>query len=118
GREVGRVLCQEGARVVLVAQNMTRLEAAARYVRGDGDQRTAHLISADLNLLGEIERVVDIAGERLGGVGFFIHSAARNTQGSLFALSDEQLDEAWQTKTRSCLRLVRALRQPMKERGG
>jgi NAD(P)-dependent dehydrogenase (short-subunit alcohol dehydrogenase family) len=118
GREVARTLCQESARVVLVAQNMARLEAAERYVSGDGDQRTAHLISADLNLLGEIERVVEFARDRLGGVDFFIHSAARNTQGSLFTLSDEQLDEAWQTKTRSCLRLVRALRQPMKERGG
>jgi NAD(P)-dependent dehydrogenase (short-subunit alcohol dehydrogenase family) len=118
GREVARTLCQEGARVVLVAQNTARLEAAERYVRGEDGQRTTHVISADLNLLGEIERVVDFARGRLGGVDFLVHSAARNTQGSFFALSDEQLDEAWQTKTRSCLRLVRALRRPMKERGG
>jgi NAD(P)-dependent dehydrogenase (short-subunit alcohol dehydrogenase family) len=118
GREVAHMLCREGARVVLVAQNAERLEAAARYARGDGAQRTAYTLSADLNLLGEIERVVAFSLARLGGVDFFIHSAARNTQGSLFALNDEQLDEVWQTKTRSCLRLVRALRQPMKERGG
>ena len=43
GREVARTLCQEGARVVLVAQNASRLEAAERYVRGDGAQRSAIL---------------------------------------------------------------------------
>src|SRR5262245_25801360 len=104
GREVARALCQEGARVVLVAQNAERLEAAARYVRGEGAQKAAFPLSANLNLLGEIERSVAFARERLGGVDFFVHSAARNTQGSLFALTDEQLDEAWQTKIRSCLR--------------
>lgn len=118
GREVARMLCQEGARVVLVAQDTGRLEAAARYARGEDAHRTAHILSADLSLLGDTERVVAYSLERLGGVDFFVHSAARNTPGSLFALSDEQLDEAWRTKTRSCLRLVRALRQPMKERGG
>jgi NAD(P)-dependent dehydrogenase (short-subunit alcohol dehydrogenase family) len=118
GREVARTLCQEGARVVLVGQNTNRLEAAERYVRGASAQRTVHALSADLSLLGEIERVVAFSLERLGGVDFFIHSAARNTPGSLFALNDEQLDQAWQTKTRSCLRLVRVLRQPMKARGG
>ncbi len=118
GREVARVLCHEGARVLLVARDGNRLEAAERYVRGEGAQRTTYTVSADLGLMGEVERVVAYARDRLGGVDFLVHSAARNTQGSLFALSDEQLDEAWQTKARSCLRLVRALRQPMKERGG
>jgi NAD(P)-dependent dehydrogenase (short-subunit alcohol dehydrogenase family) len=118
GREVARALCQEGAKVALVAQNSSRLEAAQRYALGDGGRRIAHIRSADLTLLGEVERVVSFALDRLGNVDFFIHSAARNTQRSLFALSDEQMDEAWQTKVRSCLRLVRSLRQPMRERGG
>jgi NAD(P)-dependent dehydrogenase (short-subunit alcohol dehydrogenase family) len=119
GREIARALHQEGARVVLVAQTASHLEAAAQYVRGAAPARDAtHALDADLSLLGEVERVVAFSLERLGHVDFLIHSAARNTQGKLFALSDEQLDEAWQTKVRSCLRLVRALRQPMKERGG
>jgi 3-oxoacyl-[acyl-carrier protein] reductase/bacilysin biosynthesis oxidoreductase BacG len=124
GREVARTLAQEGARVVLVAQNVNRLEAAERYVRGGSAAHAVHAVhavhalSADLSLLGEIERVVAFSLERLGAVDFFVHSAARNTAGSLFALSDEQIDEAWRTKIRSCLRLVRALRQPMREGGG
>jgi NAD(P)-dependent dehydrogenase (short-subunit alcohol dehydrogenase family) len=118
GREVARVLCQEGARVLLVAQSGDRLEAAERYVRGEGAQRVVYTLSADLGLMGDVERVVAAALDQLGGVDFLIHSAARNTPGSFFALSDDQLDEAWQTKARSCLRLVRALRQPMRDRGG
>jgi NAD(P)-dependent dehydrogenase (short-subunit alcohol dehydrogenase family) len=119
GREIARALHREGASVALVAQDSGRLEAAERYVRGEARTRgDTHVLAADLRLLGEVERVVAFSLERLGGVDFLIHSAARNMQGGVSALSDEQLDEAWQTKVRSCLRLVRALRQPMKERGG
>lgn len=117
GREIARALHGEGVVVMLVGQHRARLDQAARDLRGTGDQAALHTIVADLSLLGEVERVVNEAIQRMGHVDILVNSAARSKYEGFFSMSDADIQEAWQVKGLGYVRLVRAVGPHMMQRG-
>jgi NAD(P)-dependent dehydrogenase (short-subunit alcohol dehydrogenase family) len=117
GREIARALHGEGVVVMLVGQHRARLDQTARDLRGAGDQAALHTIVADLSLLGEVERVVNEAIQRMGHVDILVNSAARSKYEGFFSMSDADIQDAWQVKGLGYVRLVRAVGPHMMQRG-
>ena len=118
GREIARSLHNEGVAVTLVGQTRARLDQTIRDLRGGNtDGPALHAVVADLSLLGEVERVVAEAIQRMGHVDILVNSAARNKTGAFFSMDDADIQDAWQVKGLGYVRLVRAIAPHMMERG-
>ena len=117
GREIARSLHSEGVTVTLVGQTRARLDQAVRDMQGAGDGAPLYAIVADLSLLSEIERVTAEALQHMGHIDILVNSASRAKAGSFFAMSDDDIQDAWQVKGLGYVRLVRAVAAHMIERG-
>jgi NAD(P)-dependent dehydrogenase (short-subunit alcohol dehydrogenase family) len=117
GREIARSLHNEGVSVLLVGQTRARLDQTMRDLRGAGEGAALHALVADLSLLGEVERVAAEAIQRMGHIDILINSASRSKSGAFFAMSDADIQDAWQVKGMGYVRLVRAVAPHMIERG-
>ena len=114
GRAIAHALHQEGVTVTMVGQTRVRLEQAAREL--DTSIAPVHIQVADLSLLAEIERVTAEAIRLMKRVDILVNCAARNKTAGFFALSDADIQEAWQVKGLGYVRLVRAIAPHMMER--
>lgn len=115
GRAITRALHAEGVATLIVGQTRAKLEQTARDCGPGG--APVHLLVADLSLLAEIERVASEGLRQLKHVDILVNCAARTKSGGFFALSDADVQEAWQVKGMGYIRLVRALAPHMMERG-
>lgn len=73
---------EEGMRVVLVARDAGRLEAAAKAIREHAGDDAVETIAADLSVAGEPQRVVDEA-TAAAPLDFVCHAAGLSTRGRL-----------------------------------
>jgi len=117
GREIARSLHNEGVIVTLVGQTRARLDQTMRDLQGSGDGAALYAIVADLSLLSEVERVTAEALQHMGHIDILINSASRAKSGSFFAMSDADIQDAWQVKGLGYVRLIRAVAAHMIERG-
>lgn len=115
GRAITRALHAEGVATLIVGQTRAKLEQTARDCGQDG--APVHVLVADLSLLAEIERVAAEGLRQLKHVDILVNCAARTKSGGFFALSDADVQEAWQVKGMGYIRLVRAIAPHMMERG-
>jgi NAD(P)-dependent dehydrogenase (short-subunit alcohol dehydrogenase family) len=120
GREIARALYAEGVSLALVSQSPEGLRSAKQHLERAIPSRAGvslHVLSADLALRAEVERVAADAIRLLGHVDILVNNAARATTGSFFAMSEGELQEVWQVKAFGYVRMVRALAPHMMERG-
>lgn len=123
GKEIARLLYEEGVSVVMVSQHVDTLEQAARSITSQsrqsprGDVPVLHPMAADLTLRAEVERVTQQAIQRLGHVDILVNNAARARTGSFFQMQEADLQEVWQVKALGYVRMVRAIAPHMMERG-
>jgi len=115
GRAIARALHQEGVTVMMVGLTRARLDQATREL--GASHAPIHIQVADLSLLAEVERVATEAIRLMNHVDILVNCAARNKTGGFFAMSDADIQEAWQVKGLGYVRLVRAIAPHMMERG-
>ncbi|HLY30130.1 MAG TPA: SDR family oxidoreductase [Ktedonobacterales bacterium] len=132
GRAIAHALHAEGVGLALVARSQQGLQDTLRSLQSVGGspeasatratQKTAgapvHLLTADLALASEIERVAHEAIAQLGHVDILINNAAQARNGLFFEMSDAELQTVWQVKGIGYVRMVRAIVPHMREHGG
>jgi NAD(P)-dependent dehydrogenase (short-subunit alcohol dehydrogenase family) len=104
GLAVGRALVAEGADVVLVARDQSRLRSAADSLAGLGDGRVLTAVCDT----GDDAAVTAMAAQvrsQLGGVEILVNSAALVNNGPM---TDDMLDEQLNVKLKGYLRCARA----------
>jgi 3-oxoacyl-[acyl-carrier protein] reductase len=106
GREVARLLAEEGARVV----------TAGRREAGPDVGEELH-VSCDLGEAAGAERLIDTALERLERVDVLVNNVGVAYQTTFEDLLDEQWDDLWQLNVMSYVRTIRAVLPGMRERG-
>src|SRR6476619_875819 len=96
GRETARLLCAEGASVLLVARSKDQLEAAVEEASAagvDAGGRAAHLV-LDVTAEDAGERMVAASTERFGALDVLVNNAGAASWRDL----DDVPDEDWRAQ--------------------
>jgi 3-oxoacyl-[acyl-carrier protein] reductase len=119
GRATARMLCEEGASVLLVARSPDRLleavdecAAAGKDAGGQAESLTSDLLEPD-----SAERVISEAGQRFGQLDVLVNNAGTARWRDLDDIPDEDWYEAWELNVMAPMRLMRAATPGMRERG-
>jgi 3-oxoacyl-[acyl-carrier protein] reductase len=119
GRETARMLCAEGAGVLLVGRNEERLAAAreeAVAAGADAGGRAESLI-LDVTEAGAGERMLASASEHFGALDVLVNNAGAAQWRHLDDVPDEDWYAQYELNVMAPLRAMRAAAPPMAERG-
>jgi 3-oxoacyl-[acyl-carrier protein] reductase len=111
GLEVARRLCEEGARVLLVARDEQPLREAAAGCGGE-------YLAADVTEPEADERIVATCAEQMGGVDVLVNNAGTSYARALEDLTDEDWRGQYELHVLAPMRLMRAAAPRMAARGG
>jgi 3-oxoacyl-[acyl-carrier protein] reductase len=119
GRATARMLCAEGADVMLVARSEDLLVEAADECAAAGEAAggRAEFLAADMIEAETPERIVREASERLGQVDVLVNNAGTARRRDLDDVPDEDWYAAWELNVMGPMRLMRAAVPGMRERG-
>lgn len=121
GLAVARGLVAEGARVVLVARDESKLEAAAAAIRAQSPGAEVLVAPADTTDDASVQAMVDRVATTWSGVDVLVNSAARPAsyvaRGALTDLTDAQVTDEFDTKVMGYLRCARAVAPHMTAQG-
>jgi 3-oxoacyl-[acyl-carrier protein] reductase len=118
GRETARLLCAEGARVLLVARSELELRLAAEECGRAGVLRGGRAASfaCDVTERDAGERIATETSDRFGQVDVLVNNAGTAKWRDLDDVPDEDWQEAWEVNVIACHRLMRAVVPGMRER--
>src|SRR3954469_23353493 len=116
GRETARQLLEEGVRVTICGRNAQTLERARKELAQATGGEVAAMV-ADMMQPGDIERLVDGAKKRFGGVDILVNNAGQMYSGRFDAMTDAGLKEQLETKLFGFLRAIRLVHPIMKAQG-
>ena len=111
GLEVGRRLCEEGAKVLLVARDAEALAAASE---GCG----AEFLAVDVTEAGAAERIVATCAEQMGGIDVLVNNAGTSRAVALDDLDEREFDAQWRLHVLAPFRLMALAAPRMAARGG
>jgi 3-oxoacyl-[acyl-carrier protein] reductase len=119
GRETARMLCAEGASVLLVARSEERLAAAREETAGAGAEAggRAEMLALDVTAADAGERMLATAGERFGALDVLVNNAGAAKWRDLDDVPDEDWRAQYELNVMAPLRAMRAAAPPMAERG-
>ncbi len=119
GRETARLLCAEGAAVLLVARNEERLTAASEEAAGAGAEAggQAAALALDVTAADAGERMLAEATERFGALDVLVNNAGAARWRDLDEVPDEDWLAQYELNVMAPLRAMRAAAPTMAERG-
>jgi 3-oxoacyl-[acyl-carrier protein] reductase len=119
GRETARLLCAEGARVVLIARGERALDDAVEACRaaaqGSGGEAAALVLDVTDATAGE--RIVSECRRRFGELDVLVNNAGTARRRALDQVPDADWQTAWEVNVIAPLRAMRAATPGMRERG-
>jgi 3-oxoacyl-[acyl-carrier protein] reductase len=115
GRETARLLCSEGAHVLLVARSESDLQAAAAACEKAGGRTVA--LPCDVTEADAGERIAVEARKHFGPVDVLVNNAGTAKWRDVDEVSDDDWQAAWELNVMACLRTMRALLPEMRTRG-
>jgi NAD(P)-dependent dehydrogenase (short-subunit alcohol dehydrogenase family) len=90
GLATARLLAQQGAQVVLVGRQLTRLNEAVRSL--DCDPEQIHCITGDVSSEGYANKIIFDTRKKFGAVNILINCAGAFRGGSILKMSEEDFD--------------------------
>jgi NADP-dependent 3-hydroxy acid dehydrogenase YdfG len=112
GAALARLAGGRGARVVLAARRVRELGEVAAQSGSD-----ALPVVADVTRRADVQRILEAALARFGGVDVWVNNAGRGITRPVLALSDEDLDEMMLVNVKSALYGMQAVLPHFQERG-
>jgi NAD(P)-dependent dehydrogenase (short-subunit alcohol dehydrogenase family) len=110
GAAVAQEVAKRGAKVVIAARNVEKLEAVATPIG-------ALAVQTDVTKRGDNERLRDRAIEKFGAIDVWINNAGRGISKMVSELTDEDVDDMMLVNVKSVLYGIQAVLPHMKERG-
>jgi 3-oxoacyl-[acyl-carrier protein] reductase len=119
GRETARMLCAEGARVLLVARGEADLAEAVEECRGAGEEAdgAAERLALDVTAPDAGERMLAECKTHFDRLDVLVNNAGTSRWRSLDEVPDEDWQAAWDLNVMAPLRAMRAAVPGMRERG-
>jgi NAD(P)-dependent dehydrogenase (short-subunit alcohol dehydrogenase family) len=115
GFEVARMLCAEGASVLLVARSTGDLQAAVASCADAGGRAAA--LECDVTDVDAGERMLATAREELGDPDVLVNNAGTARWRDLDDVPEEDWQAAWELNVMASHRAIRAFVPGMRERG-
>ena len=115
GRETARLLCGEGADVLLVARDENRLSEAVAECSNEPGSAAALVL--DVTAADAGERILTAAEERFGKLDVLVNNAGTAVRRDLFDVPDEEWSAAFELNVMAPMRAMRAAVPAMAERG-
>ncbi len=112
GKGIARVFAAKGARVLLVARDLSQAEAAAAEIGGG-----ASAIAADVSRVEDNVRMAQTAMERHGGIDILCCNAGIFPAAKLFAMSLAEWDQVLDVNLKGTFLSVQACLPALKARG-
>lgn len=116
GAHIARNLVAGGARVTAAARRRARLDALAEGLSGSAG--TISVVEADVTEADDVERMVQHAVDRYGGVDALVNNAGMEIQGRIEELSEEDLERMLRTNVVGPYLCLRAALPYLKQRNG
>jgi 3-oxoacyl-[acyl-carrier protein] reductase len=113
GLATARMLCEEGARVLLTARGEEALGRAVESCGGEADGLVLDVTAADAG-----DRAAAACEERFGALDVLVNNAGTSRMASLDELTDDDWYEQWELSVMGPMRLMRAAAPRMAARGG
>jgi 3-oxoacyl-[acyl-carrier protein] reductase len=119
GAETARLLCAEGAKVLLVARNEERLRAAAdaATTAGAETEGRAETLLLDITAEDAGERMLAATTEHFGALDVLVNHAGSAQWRDLDDVPDEDWRTQYELNVMAPLRAMRVAAPPMAERG-
>jgi 3-oxoacyl-[acyl-carrier protein] reductase len=119
GAETARLLCAEGANVLLVARDEGRLGKAAEAAEDAGSSTggRAEILGLDITAANAGERMLAAATERFGSLDVLVNNAGAAQWRHLDDVPDEDWYAQYELNVMAPLRAMRAAAPGMAERG-
>jgi len=119
GRELARLLADEGARLAVTARREDRLVELCDELRNRG-AKEAHALAADLGAPDGVDRVIEGAEAALGHVDVLVNNAGFGLAGPFVRSSEERTDAMIAVNVTAATKLLRRLLPGMlkRDRGG
>jgi len=119
GRATARMLCAEGADVLLVARSEQQLIEAADECAAAGEAAggRAESLVADITEPAAADSIVRVANDRLGQLDVLVNNAGTARWRDLDDVPEEDWYAAWELNVMAPMRLMRAAAPAMRERG-
>ena len=119
GRETARMLCMEGADVLLIARDEDRLTVATEEVGAAGAEAGGQASQLVLDVTEEDagERMLARATERFGALDVLVNNAGAARWRDIDQVPDEDWRAQYELSVMAPLRAMRAAIPPMVERG-
>jgi len=116
GRAVAVALAREGAKVVVSSRNQAAVDEVAETIRAAGGEALA--VAADVTKPADLERLVQAAIDRYGGIDVLITNAGGPPAGTFDKFNDADWQAAFELTLMSAVRLIRLALPSMRARGG
>jgi NAD(P)-dependent dehydrogenase (short-subunit alcohol dehydrogenase family) len=113
GRAIALAYAREGARLALVGRRKDPLNAAAKEVGGE-----PLVVSADVSLQNEIDRVLAQVQTRFGGLNVLVNNAGVLHIGTAEQITEQQWDQTFNTNVKGLWLLSRAVLPFLRKAGG
>jgi 3-oxoacyl-[acyl-carrier protein] reductase len=119
GAETARLLCAEGASVLLVARGEERLQSAAAAATAAGAEAggRAEILSLDITDQNAGELMLSAASDCFGALDVLVNNAGSAKWRDLDEVPDEDWRAQYELNVMAPLRAMRAAAPPMAERG-
>jgi len=117
GKEIARVLAEEGCSVAICARRQGPLDEAAREIRGNTGREVLAL-AADLTKPEDARNFVDGAARHFGRIDILVNNAGSAPGGVLETLSEEDWAQALQLKFMGYVRCTKHAIPHMRRAGG
>ena len=119
GLATARMLCAEGARVLISARHADALRAAAEQCGRAGAEAGGEVqaVALDVTRQESAEQLVDRCERSFGRIDVLVNNAGTTRRRSLAELTEDDWREQWELHVRASERLMRAAAPRMAERG-
>ena len=106
GYETARLFLEEGVRVLITGRDADKLDKAREELaKKTGGEM--HAVAADMTKEADIERMVDAAKDKLGGVDILVNNAGTMYSGRFAVLDDDEMKKQLDTKLFGFMRAIR-----------
>ncbi len=115
GYAISAELLKEGAHVVVASLDPARNAQAIDKLKGQSNGRVIG-VPTDLNDPAAVESLFKKTLAEFGRLDILVNNATNVSQGSFFAMTEENWDQAFDNKLRGTVRCIRHAVPPMRER--